>query len=165
MTRAYVGIGSNVEPERHIVMAVQALRGRFGALTLSPVYKNKAVGFEGDDFLNGVIGLDTELSVPALKATLDEVELACGRERGAARFAPRTLDLDLLVYGDTVDAAAKLPRGDILRYAFVLKPLADIAPDLRHPRDGRTMAAMWAAFPHEREPLEVVSLETPADMT
>src|SRR5690348_733100 len=114
MTRAYAGIGSNVEPERHILMAVQALRGRFGALTLSPLYKNKAVGFDGDDFLNGVIGLDTDLDVPGLKAALDEVEVACGRQRGAARFAPRTLDLDLLLYGDTVDAAAKLPRADIL---------------------------------------------------
>jgi len=151
MTRAYVGIGSNVEPERHIVMAVQALRGRFGALTLSPMYQNKAVGFEGDDFLNGVIGLDTDLSVPDLKRALDEVELACGRQRGAARFAPRTLDLDLLVYGDRVDAAAKLPRGDILRYAFVLKPLADIAAAERHPLTGKTYAEHWAAFQGEGE--------------
>ena len=151
MTRAYVGIGSNVEPERHIVMAVQALRGRFGAITLSPLYRNRAVGFEGDDFLNGVIGLDTDLDVPALKAALDEVELACGRERGAARFAPRTLDLDLLVYGDTVDAAAKLPRGDVLRYAFVLKPLADIAAAERHPVSGKTYAELWGAFDGEGE--------------
>jgi 2-amino-4-hydroxy-6-hydroxymethyldihydropteridine diphosphokinase len=158
MTRAYIGIGSNVEPERHIVMAVQALRGRFGALTLSPMYQNKAVGFEGDDFLNGVIGLDTDLSVPDLKRALDEVELACGRQRGAARFAPRTLDLDLLVYGDRVDAAAKLPRGDILRYAFVLKPLADIAAAERHPLTGKTYAEHWSAFEGEGGTLEACDL-------
>ena len=158
MPRAYVGIGSNVEPERHILMAVQALRGRFGAITLSPIYKNKAVGFEGDDFLNGVIGLDTGLEVPALKAALDEVELACGRQRGAARFAPRTLDLDLLVYGDKVDAAAKLPRGDILRYAFVLKPLADIAAAERHPISGRTYAEHWGGFVGEGGSLHEVAL-------
>jgi 2-amino-4-hydroxy-6-hydroxymethyldihydropteridine diphosphokinase len=158
MTRAYIGIGSNVEPERYIVMAVQALRGRFGAFALSPMYKNKAVGFEGDDFLNGVIGLDTDLDVPALKAVLDEVELACGRERVAARFAPRTLDLDLLVYGDRVDAAAKLPRGDILRYAFVLKPLADIAAAERHPATGKTYAEHWAAFEGEGDAGQVQSL-------
>ena len=151
MTRAYVGIGSNVEPERHILMAVQALRGRFGAVTLSPIYRNKAVGFEGDDFLNGVIGLDTGLGVPELKAALDEVEQACGRQRGAARFAPRTLDLDLLLYGDTVDAASKLPRGDVLRYAFVLKPLADIAAAERHPVSGNTYAELWAGFDGEGE--------------
>jgi 2-amino-4-hydroxy-6-hydroxymethyldihydropteridine diphosphokinase len=158
MTRAYVGIGSNVEPERHMVMAVQALRGRFGTLTLSPFYKNKAVGFEGDDFLNGVIGLDTDLEVPALKAALDEVELACGRQRGAARFAPRTLDLDLLLFGDEVDAAAKLPRADILRYAFVLKPLADIAAAGRHPVTGRTYAEHWAGFAGEGGALQAVRL-------
>ena len=158
MTRAYIGIGSNVEPERHIVMAIQALRGGFGALTLSPVYKNKAVGFQGDDFLNGVIGLDTDLDVPALKAALDEVERACGRERGAARFAPRTLDLDLLLYGERVDAAAKLPRGDILRYAFVLKPLADIAAAESHPVTGRTYAEHWSGFEGEGGGLTAVDL-------
>jgi 2-amino-4-hydroxy-6-hydroxymethyldihydropteridine diphosphokinase len=158
MTRAYVGIGSNVEPERHIVMAVQELRGRFGALALSPLYKNQAVGFRGDDFLNGVIGLDTGLDVPNLKAALDEVELACGRERGAARFAPRTLDLDLLLYGQEVDAAAKLPRGDILRYAFVLKPLADIAAAERHPLTGKTYAEHWAMFQGEGDAGAVHSL-------
>jgi 2-amino-4-hydroxy-6-hydroxymethyldihydropteridine diphosphokinase len=158
MTRAYVGIGSNVDPERHIVMAVQALRGRFGALRLSPFYRNKAVGFEGDDFLNGVIGLDTDLDVPALKAALDEVELACGRQRGAARFAPRTLDLDLLLFGDRVDAAAKLPRADILKYAFVLKPLADIAAAERHPVSRLTYAQHWASFPDDGQVLTVVRL-------
>lgn len=158
MVRAYVGIGSNVEPERHILMAVQALRGRFGAVTLSPIYKNQAVGFEGDDFLNGVIGLDTDLEVPRLKAALDEVEMACGRQRGAARFAPRTLDLDLLLYGDKVDAAAKLPRGDVLRYAFVLKPLADIAAAERHPISGKTYAEHWTGFAGEGGGLSVTPL-------
>ena len=158
MTRAYVGIGSNVQPERHIVMAVQALRARFGALRLSPMYQNQAVGFEGDDFLNGVIGLDTDLEVPTLKAVLDEVELACGRQRGAARFAPRTLDLDLLAFGDCVDAAAKLPRGDILRYAFVLKPLSDIAAAERHPVSGKTYAEHWVDFRGEGGQLQAVSL-------
>jgi 2-amino-4-hydroxy-6-hydroxymethyldihydropteridine diphosphokinase len=158
MTRAYIGIGSNVEPERHIVMAVQALRGRFGVLSVSPIYKNKAVGFEGDDFLNAVIGLDTDLGVAELKAALDEVELACGRERSAARFAPRTLDLDLLLYGVTVDPAAKLPRGDILKYAFVLKPLADIAAAERHPVTGFSYAQLWAGFNGEGGASQTVSL-------
>ena len=139
-------------------MAVQALRGRFGALSVSPVYKNKAVGFEGDDFLNGVIGLDTDLGVPELKSTLDEVELACGRQRIAARFAPRTLDLDLLLYGATIDPAAKLPRGDILRYAFVLKPLADIAAAESHPVTGQSYAQLWAAFQGEGDASQTVSL-------
>ncbi|HEY4127053.1 MAG TPA: 2-amino-4-hydroxy-6-hydroxymethyldihydropteridine diphosphokinase [Gammaproteobacteria bacterium] len=158
MTRAYVGIGSNVDAERHILMAVQALRGHFGALALSPIYRNQAVGFEGDDFLNGVAGLDTDLEVPALKAALDEIESGCGRQRGAARFAPRTLDLDLLLYGARVDTTAKLPREDILRYAFVLKPLADIAAAERHPATGRTYAQHWVEFQGEGVAAQAVSL-------
>ncbi len=150
MIRAYVAIGSNVEAERHVDMAVNVLRNRFGAVQLSPVYLNKAVGFDGDDFLNAVAGFDTALDVLALKTVLDEIEVACGRQRGAARFAPRTLDLDLLLYGDRVDVAARLPRPEILHYDFVLKPLADIAPDLRHPVGGRSYRELWEGFDHQR---------------
>lgn len=150
MTKVYVAIGSNVEAERHVTLAVQALQSRFGAVQLSPVYLNKAVGFDGDDFLNAVAGFDTALDVPALKTALDEIEVACGRERGAARFAPRTLDLDLLLYGDRVDAAARLPRPEILRYDFVLKPLADLVPDLQHPVGGRSYRELWEGFDRQR---------------
>jgi 2-amino-4-hydroxy-6-hydroxymethyldihydropteridine diphosphokinase len=149
MPRVYVGLGSNVEPERHLTEAVRLMRLRFGALTLSPIYQNRAVGFEGADFLNAVAGLDSDMDVPALKTALDRIERDCGRERAAARFAPRTLDLDLLLYGAQVDAAAKLPRGDILRYAFVLKPLVDIAAAERHPVTGKTYAEHWVAFQGE----------------
>jgi len=158
MTQVYVAIGSNIEAERHITMAVQAMRGRFGALQLSPVYRNRAVGFEGEDFLNAVAGFATTQDVAALKAALDEIEVACGRQRGAARFAPRTLDLDLLVFGDRVDTAEKLPRADILRYAFVLKPLADIAAAERHPVTGLTYAQHWLEFKGEGDASRVVVL-------
>ena len=158
MVRVYVALGSNVEPERHLTMAVQAMRGRFGALRLSPIYRNRAVGFDGDDFLNAVAGFDTDLEVPALKTALDDIEVACGRQRGAARFAPRSLDLDLLLYGEEVDAAAKLPRADILRYDFVLKPLADIAAAERHPVTGRSYAQHWNEFEGEGGSLQAVAL-------
>lgn len=158
MPRVYVALGSNMEPERHIAMAVQALRGRFGALSLSPIYRNKAVGFDGSDFLNGVAGFDSDLGVPELKSALNEIEQDCGRQRGAARFAPRTLDLDLLLYGERVDAAAKLPRPEILKYGFMLKPLADIAAAERHPQTHRSYAEHWADFAGEGGELRVVDL-------
>ena len=158
MTRVYVALGSNVEPERHITMAVQAMRGRFGALTLSPIYRNRAIGFGGEDFLNAVAGFDSTLGVAELKAALDQIERDCGRQRGAARFAPRTLDLDLLLYGYKVDAAAKLPRSEILKYDFMLKPLADVAADLRHPVTGHTYAEHWADFKGEGGALTSIDL-------
>jgi 2-amino-4-hydroxy-6-hydroxymethyldihydropteridine diphosphokinase len=151
MPRVFVSIGSNVEPERHVGKAMDLMRACFGAVTLSPIYRNKAVGFEGDDFLNAVAGFETGLDVPELKTALDGIEVRCGRERGAARFAPRTLDLDLLLYGQKVDEAARLPRKEILKYAFVLKPLADIAPAERHPLTGKTYGELWAEFGGERE--------------
>lgn len=159
MTQVYVGIGSNVQPEQHVAKAVELMRARFGRVSLSPVYRNKAVGFEGDDFLNAVAGFETGLPVAELKTALDNVEVLCGRERGAARFVPRTLDLDLLLYGDRIDEAERLPRKEILRYAFVLKPLVDIAAGERHPLTGRTYAEHWSGFDGERELVAVPMLE------
>lgn len=159
MAEVFVGIGSNVEPEKHVTQAVKLLRARFGELRLSPFYRNPAVGFEGDAFLNGVAAFETSLEVVELSQALDQIELECGRERGAARFAPRTLDLDLLLYGDLVsETPVKLPRKEILKYAFVLKPLADLAGTHRHPLSKRTYAEHWAAFTGGQNGLTAVSL-------
>jgi len=155
----FVGIGSNVEPERRVRQAVQLLRERFGTLRLSPVYRNAAVGFEGDDFLNLVAAFETDLDVAPLNAALDEIELACGRERGAARFAPRTMDLDLLLYGDYVSREPPvLPRQEILKYAFMLRPLADLAPNRRHPGTDSTYGELWASYPGNKGGMEPVPL-------
>ena len=158
MTEVFVAIGSNVRPEEHVRRAVKLMRERFGTLRLSPVYRNKAVGFEGDDFLNLVTSFDASLEAAELSAALDDIELRCGRERGAARFAPRTLDLDLLLYGERVDAAARVPRKEILEYAFVLKPLMDLAAVHRHPATGMTYREHWARFAGEKGGLTAVEL-------
>lgn len=159
MTEVYVGIGSNVEPEKHIRMAVAELRRRFAGLRLSPVYRNPAVGFEGDAFLNLVAVFSSDAEVSAVRADLDAVEAACGRVRGGPRFAPRTLDIDLLLYGDRVsETPLHLPRPEILKYAFVLKPLADIAGERRHPVTGRSFARHWAEFQGAAHPLVPVAL-------
>lgn len=156
---AFVGIGSNVEPERRVRQAVKLLRERFGAVRLSPVYRNAAVGFEGDDFLNMVVAFATDLEVAPLNTALDEIEFACGRERGAARFAPRTMDLDLLLYGDRVSQApVVLPRQEVLKYAFVLKPLADLAPQRRHPGTDSTYTELWARYAGKKGDMEQVPL-------
>ena len=158
MNEVFVAIGSNVEAEKNIRAAVRLLRGRFGALRLSPVYRNPPVGFEGADFLNLVSSFDTEIGVAEVQTALDDIELRCGRERDARRFAPRTIDLDLLLYGDLVSPKAKLPRADILKYAFVLKPLVDLAPENWHPLTGHNFSDYWRDFSGDKNSLQRVEL-------
>lgn len=159
MTDVFVGIGSNVEPEKHVRQAVAMLRERFGVVRLSSVYRNAAVGFEGDDFLNLVAAFETELGIESLTSILDEIELACGRERRAARFAPRTMDLDLLLYGDRVDdKPVRLPRPELLKYAFVLKPLSELAPQRLHPGTESSYAELWARYPGRKGDMDRVAL-------
>lgn len=160
MSEVFVGIGSNVEPERRIREALRLMRQRFGALRISPVYRNPAVGFQGDDFYNLVVGFQSNGQVAALNAALDEIEEQCGRLRGGPRFAPRTLDLDLLLYGDLVTGSpVRLPRREILKYAYVLKPLVDLAADRRHPVTGRSFVEHWREFDAAAEPLVPVPLQ------
>jgi 2-amino-4-hydroxy-6-hydroxymethyldihydropteridine diphosphokinase len=148
MPRVWLSIGSNIDRERHIAGALDSLRREFGELAVSRVYETEAVGFSGDAFYNLVAGLDTELPPEQLNARMHQIEAAHGRTRGGEKFAPRTLDIDLLTYGDQVLSrpGLELPRDEILKYAFVLGPLAEVAPDERHPVDGRTYAELWQAF-------------------
>jgi len=160
MPRTWIGIGSNQDRERSIRGAVRALRERFGALVLSGVYESEAVGFKGQPFYNLVAGLDTDQPVGALHAALREIEDAFGRVRGPASLFPRTLDLDLLTYGGLTGAVdgCVLPREDVLRYAFVLRPLAEVAAEEVHPVLRRTYAELWRAFDQGLQPLVPVDL-------
>lgn len=160
MPEIFVGIGSNIEPEFHIREAAARLRARFGRVRLSPVYRNPAVGFVGEDFLNLAAGFESRESVAGVRAALDEIEAHCGRVRGSPRFAPRTLDIDLLMYGDMImDSPMKLPRPEILEYAYVLKPLTDLAANLHHPLTGRRLKEHWLEFDVADQPLVVVQLK------
>ena len=161
MPAVYLGLGSNVDPGNNLRLAVRELRSRFGDLRLSAVYRSRAVGFEGPDFLNLVVRCRTDLPALDLIACIDEIHGRAGRRRGNDRFASRPLDIDLLMYGDAVIASRplRIPREDILEYAFVLRPLAELEPGLVHPVTGRTMARHWDEFDDRGEPLERVELE------
>jgi 2-amino-4-hydroxy-6-hydroxymethyldihydropteridine diphosphokinase len=154
----YVGAGSNVAPERHLAGAVEALRREFPGARFSPWYRNRAVGFEGEDFINLVAGFDTALPVQAVLEKLQAIESQCGRARHAPRWAPRTMDLDVLLYGDLVcdEPQLKLPRPDLLRRAYMLGPLAALAPHVLHPTAHLTIGELWQRFDRDAHPLEML---------
>lgn len=160
MTRVYLSLGSNQEPHRYLRAALDELRARFGDIDISPAYRSAAVGFDGADFINLAVGLDTELSPNELNDWLHALEDRHGRRRDVPRYADRTLDVDIVLYADLVTQGPghlDIPRKE-LKHAFVLKPIADIAPEMRHPVNGRTMAELWTAFPVESEPLIIEQL-------
>jgi 2-amino-4-hydroxy-6-hydroxymethyldihydropteridine diphosphokinase len=161
MARVYIGIGSNIEPERHIRSGLTALRRRFGPLTVSTVYANPAVGFIGADFFNLVAGFETGLPVRTVAAALRKIEQTHRHYGDSPKLGPRALDLDLLLYDDLIlrEDGLRIPRDEILDHAFVLKPLADVAGDRRHPLLGLTFAELWASFDQSRTTLTPVMLE------
>lgn len=148
MTRVYLSLGSNINRAANIRSGLDALATRFPGMALSPIYESEAVGFDGEPFFNLVARIDTELAVGALADLLRDIEAAHGRVRGEKKFASRTLDIDILTYGDAVGTieGVELPRDEILRHAFVLKPLADLAPDEPHPQNGRSYGEIWRDF-------------------
>ena len=152
MIDAYLGLGSNQNAESNMRSGIAELSARFGQIEISPIYRSPAVGFSGEDFLNAAARIRTDLEVGELKAWLTELEDRHGRDRSLPKFSNRSLDVDILLYGDHVgdfDGLA-LPRDEILKYAHVLKPLADIAPDLKHPATGQTFADHWLNFRGDR---------------
>jgi 2-amino-4-hydroxy-6-hydroxymethyldihydropteridine diphosphokinase len=159
-TRAYVAAGSNVEPLRNLRDALDELARNHPTLRVSPAYRNPAAGFEGDDFVNLVLELDAPGTVRDLLRELHAIEERGGRPRLAPKWAPRAMDLDVLLFGDTVidEPDLKLPRPDLVRRAYMLKPMVDLAPDLRHPTLGATMAELWRGFDAVAHPLTSVDL-------
>lgn len=160
MATVYLGLGSNIEPEANLVLAMRELRRLFGDVEASPVYRSAAVGFEGEEFLNLVVRLESDAAPEDLCREIDRIHNLSGRERSGEKWVSRPLDIDLLLYNDLVrdERPVRVPRSDILEYAFVLRPLADLAPDLKHPVTGRTISDHWQSFDAARQPLTRVDL-------
>jgi 2-amino-4-hydroxy-6-hydroxymethyldihydropteridine diphosphokinase len=156
--RVFLGIGSNMDPEANLSLAISELQDRFGELQLSQVYRSSAWGFDGADFLNLVVAFDTDREPAGLLEEFEDVHALAGRERGPDCYMSRPLDIDLLMYGDLIDPdpPLRVPRRDVLEHSFVLGPLAEIAPDFRHPVTGHTLARHWQDFDRASHPLTPV---------
>ena len=161
MARVYLGVGSNIERERYITAGLDALQQMFGELALSSVYESEAIGFDGQPFLNLVAGVSTDLGVGELYRRLRHIEIEHGRPENATRFSPRQLDIDILTYDDLTGLieGVELPRGEILVNAFVLCPLAELAPDEMHPVLERSYLNLWEAYDRASQPLGKVDFE------
>lgn len=145
MELAYLSLGSNQEPQKNLSAALRELRQRFGTLRVSTAYRFPAVGFDGPDFVNLAAVIETDLPPQALNDWLHALEDRHGRRRDVPRFSDRTLDIDIVLYGEQILSGSgnlQLPR-DELKHAFVLLPLAEIAPDARVPGDGRSLKQLW----------------------
>jgi 2-amino-4-hydroxy-6-hydroxymethyldihydropteridine diphosphokinase len=154
---AYLGLGSNVDARRNIRSGIEALARDFRQLTLSPIYQTPAFGFDGDDFINLAARIETDKDPLDLKRYLHDLEDRHQRKRDVPKFSDRTLDIDILLYDDLylLTPSLEIPRDEILTAAHVLKPLADLAPDLLHPTERKTIAALWQRFPGSSDLREI----------
>ncbi len=155
MAKAYVSVGSNIDREKNVAAALQRMKADFGELECSRTWETAAVGFEGDAFYNLVVAFETILSPQELAKLLRRMEDELGRDRSGGKFSSRSMDLDLLLYDDLIldEEGLKLPRPEILDYAFVLCPLAEIAGDMKHPVTGFSFAMIWDQFDPTAQPM------------
>jgi 2-amino-4-hydroxy-6-hydroxymethyldihydropteridine diphosphokinase len=160
MTAVFVAAGSNIAPLEKLRLAARELQAAFPNSHFSPWYQNKAAGFAGEDFINFVVGFSTQDSVEQVLAVLHRIESLCGRARDAPRWAPRAMDLDILLFGDLIrnEARLVLPRPDLLKRAYMLGPLADIAPEYIHPMAGLSIVELWRQFDQAAHPLHRVQV-------
>ena len=161
--RVFVAAGSNVEPERNLERACADIAHTWPDALFSRAYRNVAVGFEGPDFINLVVGFSAAQPLHSVIERLRGIETNCGRPRYAPKWASRTMDLDVLLYGDLVEKTTDytLPRPDLLKRPYMLGPLAEIAPDVVHPTEHRTIAELWKQFDRNGHEMKPVTLNLP----
>ncbi|HEV7607796.1 MAG TPA: 2-amino-4-hydroxy-6-hydroxymethyldihydropteridine diphosphokinase [Steroidobacteraceae bacterium] len=163
MTSVYVAAGSNVEPEKNLARACAEIARTWPDVRFSRAYRNKAVGFDGPDFINMVVGFHTDDPLDTVLERLWDIEVLCGRPRNAPKWASRAMDLDVLLFGARIEKTADytLPRPDLLKRPFMLGPMAEIAADVVHPLAGKTIGELWREFARDSHSMIPVSVALP----
>lgn len=161
MTDVSLSLGSNIRRYFHINSALNALEVEFGEIDCSPVYESAAVGFDGSAFLNLIVCVKTELGLSEVITVLKRIEDENGRDRSGPKFGPRTLDIDVVTYGDIAGEVdgIELPRPELFKNAFVSLPLADIWPDRVIPGQKETYAELWKSQGDRTQQLHKVAFE------
>ena len=163
MTAVYVAAGSNVEPERNLARACAEIAASWPDARFSRGFRNVAVGFDGTDFINLVVGFSPGQTIEAVITRLREIETICGRPRNAPKWASRAMDLDVLLFGDRIERTAEytLPRPDLLKRPYMLGPMAEIAPEVMHPTANKSVGELWKEFDRGGHEMTPVSIELP----
>jgi len=164
MVEVYIGIGSNIEPEKNFKAVYQLLEETYPSIRFSRTFQSSAVGFDGDDFYNSVAVFSIESVASNIQSKLNRtlielkaIENQIGRTRGDKKFAARTIDIDILLFGDVIcDEPIQLPRGEIIENAYVLWPLSELAPSLFHPMEKKSYLELWQAFDMRAQKLEAL---------
>lgn len=152
MATVFLGVGSNIDREQHILSGVIALAEQFEWRQRSRVFESRAVGFAGSDFYNLVVEVRTDSSIQQVWQYCKDIEERNGRSPNSPKYSPRSLDIDMLLYDDELNAEhPQLPRAEILENAFVLWPLADIAPNRKHPLVHKTYAQLWREYQGQQQ--------------
>ena len=163
MTDVYVAAGSNVEPEKNLARACREIAQTWPDAIFSQAYRNKAVGFDGPDFINMVLGFRSGDPIEKVLVRLRDIEVLCGRPRNSPKWASRAMDLDVLLFGARVEKTDDytLPRPDLLKRPYMLGPMAEIAPSVVHPTAHKTIAQLWREFDRDSHTMIPVSIELP----
>ena len=153
MTILALSLGSNIQAANNIREAVTALRQHFGTVSCSSVYESEAVGFAGDNFFNLVVIIETTKTLAEIILTIKNLEDRQGRVRTDPKFSARTLDIDILIFGNAQGQVAgiELPRAEITENAYVLCPLAELAESAVDPDSGKTYGELWQTYQQEQK--------------
>lgn len=158
MAQVFIGIGSSINRQENIIQGVRLLQEHFEGLILSSVFESEAVGFTGGNFYNLVAEFNSDLLIEDVISVLKKIEIQLGRPEKTIKFAPRTLDLDLLLYDQVIDPERDVPRGEIVKNAFVLQPLAELAPNVLHPILRVSYQELWSQYPVNKQKLWKIAL-------